>query len=72
MKALRLRDPFAVLWLVDFLWFHLRIVNTRNLLTGRGPKGVARLVAWMHGLLASFQLGVDRQRGEYVARTIGL
>src|SRR6185437_9628218 len=69
MKALRLRDPFAILWLMDFLWFHLRLIKPRNLLPGRGPKGVARLVELVHGLFASFQLRIDRESSEYLART---
>ncbi len=69
MKALRLRDPFAVLWLADFLWRNLRLIKPRNFLPGRGSNGTARLVEYVRGLLASFQLRVDRQSGVYLART---
>jgi GT2 family glycosyltransferase len=66
MKAVRLRDPFAVLWLLDFL---LRFSDPRSFFAGRGPKDPVRLVEFVHGLLASFQLRVDRQSGLYLART---
>jgi len=70
MKALRLRDPYAVIWLVDFLWMNLRLINPVNFLPGHGPKHVGRLVELVHGLVASFQLRVDGETGEYMARTI--
>lgn len=70
MKALRLRDPFATIWMVDYLWMNLQLISLRNFLPGGGPKHVGRLVELVHGLVASFQLRVDRETGEYLARTI--
>jgi GT2 family glycosyltransferase len=67
MKALRLRDPFAPIWLADFLCRYLRHVDQRDPLQGR--MGMTRLVEYLHGLYASFQLRVDRQSGNYLART---
>jgi GT2 family glycosyltransferase len=72
MKALRLRDPFAPIWLADFLWMNLLLINPRNFLPGGGSKHVGRLAELVHGLLASFQLRVDQETGEYLARTIRL
>lgn len=72
MKAVRLRDPFAVVWLADYLWMNLSLITPTNFLPGRGPKNAARLVELVHGLLASFQLRVNRGTGEYLARTTRL
>jgi hypothetical protein len=69
MKALRLRDPFAPFWLMDFFWLYLRQVNPRGFLPGHGHTGMVRLVEYLHGLYGSFQLRVDRQSGNYLART---
>lgn len=72
MKAARLRDPFALIWLADFLWMNLRLITLRNFLPGRGPKHIGRFAELVHGLLASFELRVDQKTGEYLARTIRL
>ena len=51
MKVVRLGDPAAVVWtLTEFPKF-LRIVRPRNILTRRGPTGLAAASAFVHGLV---------------------
>lgn len=69
MKLLRCRDAAALALIVAHTWGYISKINLRNLVLRRSPNGLAWIVMYICGLLASFQLGVDRHRRLYVTAT---
>jgi ADP-heptose:LPS heptosyltransferase/GT2 family glycosyltransferase len=65
MKLLRCGDPIAVVLMATRIWRNIFVVRPLNLLLRRGNSHLARLPMYLWGLLASFELSVDRKRYLY-------
>ncbi len=61
MKVLRLGDSAALYWMVTEYPKLFRAIRPRNILTRRGPSGLAAAAAFARGLVDSFTFGVDRE-----------
>ncbi len=61
MKFIRCGDPTALALLVVRAADNLPYIKWANLVSHRGPTGLGRVVMYLRGLLASFQLDVDRR-----------
>jgi GT2 family glycosyltransferase len=66
MKLLRSGQFAVVALIVAEAWRDLLLIRPVNLLLRRGPSNVSRILMYARGLLASFQLSVDRARCLYV------
>lgn len=65
MKLLRCGDPSALGLIIVRGAQLLAYISWRNLLTRRGPTGLARIAMYLRGLYDSFLLPVDRKRCLY-------
>lgn len=70
IKELRLGDPYALVWILHEMWQSIARIRLRNIISRGGPTGLTTLVAFIHGLAASFALRIDRKNRLYAARTI--
>jgi GT2 family glycosyltransferase len=66
MKLLRARKFMATPLIVSRVWHHCRAIQLSNLVMGRRPTGIARILMYVRGLVWSFQLRVDRERCLYL------
>jgi len=71
MKFLRCGDPTALALIVVRATDNLPFINWGNVISRRGPSGLARIAMYLRGLLASFQLDVERRCFLYVSRVDG-
>ncbi len=71
MKMLRCGHKVALGFIAANVWYMFSIIRPLNFAFRRGPTYATWLIAYLTGLIGSFQAGVDRERCLYVSRQRG-